>query len=90
VVRFIEVKGRGNPGATIELRGNELAAADRYKDRYFLYRLYEGDDGAYELTVLENPLARKEALRAAVHVVMEQAEATRRFALIGGVQKDTL
>jgi hypothetical protein len=88
VARFIEVKGRGNSGATIELRGNELAAADRYKDRYFLYRLYEGDDGTYELTVLENPLARKEALRAAVHVVMEQAEATRRFALIGGLRKD--
>lgn len=87
VVRFIEVKGRGNSGATIELRGNELAAADRYKDRYFLYRLYEGEDGAYELTVLENPLSRKEALRAAVHVVMEQAEATQRFALIGGLRK---
>jgi len=87
VARFIEVKGRGASGATIELRGNELAAADRYKDRYFLYRLFEAADGTFELTVLDNPLLHKEALRAAVHVVMEQAEATQRFALIGGLRK---
>jgi hypothetical protein len=88
VARFVEVKGRGVSGATIELKGNELAAADRYKDRYFLYRLFEAADGTFELTVLDNPLLHKEALRAAVHVVMEQAQATQRFALIGGLRKE--
>lgn len=88
VVRFIEVKGRGTSGATIELKGNELAAADRYKDRYFLYRLFEAEDGTFLLTVLDNPLVHKEALRAAVHVVMEQAGATQRFALIGGINRE--
>ncbi len=87
VVRFIEVKGRGTSAATIELKGNELAAADRYKGRYFLYRLFEAADGTFELTVLDNPLLHKEALRAAVHVVMEQAEATQRFGLIGGLRR---
>ena len=88
VARFIEVKGRGSAGATIELKGNELAAADRYKDRYYLYRFFEAEDGIFELAILDNPLAHPEALRSAVHVGMEQARATQRFALIGGLRKD--
>ena len=88
VARFIEVKGRGSAGATIELKGNELAAADRYKERYFLYRFFEAEDGTFELAILDNPLAHPEALRSAVHVGMDQAKATQRFALIGGLTKD--
>lgn len=88
VARFIEVKGRGSAGATIELKGNELAAADRYKERYYLYRFFEAEDGTFELAMLDNPLAHPEALRSAVHVGMEQAKATQRFALIGGLRKD--
>jgi len=88
VVRFIEVKGRGNAGATIELKGNELSAAEKYGERYFLYRLFEADDEAFELTVLRNPLQHKEALEPAVHVIMERAEATQRFSLIGGLKKE--
>ena len=88
VARFIEVKGRGNAAATIELRGNELSAAERYGERYFLYRLFEAEDGTFELTVLQNPLMHKEALQPAVHVGMEKAEATLRFSLIGGLKKE--
>jgi hypothetical protein len=88
VVRFVEVKGRGSSEATIELKGNELSAAERYAERYFLYRLFETEDGDYELTVLQNPLIHKEALRAAVHVDMKCAPATRRFSLMGGLKKD--
>jgi hypothetical protein len=88
VVRFVEVKGRGSSEATIELKGNELSAAERYADRYFLYRLFETEDGNFELTVLQNPLMHKEALRAAVHVDMKCAPATRRFSLIGGLKKN--
>jgi hypothetical protein len=87
VLRFIEVKGRGSASATIELKGNELSAAERYGDRYFLYRLFEAEDGSFELSVLGNPLTHKEALRPAVHVGMEQASATQRFALVGGLSK---
>ncbi|MBN8514187.1 DUF3883 domain-containing protein [Accumulibacter sp.] len=88
VARFIEVKGRGSAGATIELKGNELAAADRYKERYYLYRFFEAEDGTFELAMLDNPLAHPEALRSAVHVGMEQAKATQRFSLIGGLRKE--
>ncbi len=88
VDRFIEVKGRGSAGATIELKGHELAAADRFKERYYLYRFFQAEDGTFELAMLDNPLAHPEALRAAVHVGMEQAKATQRFSLIGGLRKE--
>src|SRR5262249_22024313 len=55
VLRFIEVKGRRDAGAIIELKGNELSAAERYGDQYFLYRLFEAEDGTFELSVLNNP-----------------------------------
>jgi len=87
VVRFIEVKGRGGAEATIDLDGNQLSTAAQYGERYFLYRLFEAEDGDFELTVLENPLIHKEALKPAVRVDMKCAEATRRFSLIGGLKK---
>lgn len=87
VDRFIEVKGRGNGGASIELRGNELDAAERYGSRYFLYRLFEEGDGTFELAVLQNPLIHKEALQPAVHVVMQRTDAMLRFSLSGGLMK---
>ena len=87
VIRFIEVKGRGNAGASIELRGNELSAAERYGERYFLYRLFEADDGTFELTVLQNPLMHKKALQPAVHVIMQRTDAMQRFSLSGGLKK---
>lgn len=88
VERFIEVKGRGTAGASIELRGNELSAAERYGERYFLYRLFEGDNDTFHLTILQNPLVHKEALAPSVHVVMQRAIATQRFSLFGGYKKE--
>lgn len=90
VERFIEVKGRGNAGASIELRGNELSAAERYGERYFLYRLFAADASTFELIVLQNPLMHKEALQAAVHVTMQRTGSMQRFSLIGGLKKNEL
>jgi len=84
VVRFIEVKGRSGSGATIELKGNSLSAAESYGGRFFLYRLCESENGVFELAILQNPLMHKEALRSAVHVTMECAGTTQRFSLTGG------
>jgi hypothetical protein len=88
VARFIEVKGRSNEVATIELKGNELTAAEGYRARYYLYRLFEFDDGNFELAVLQNPLDHKDALQPAVHVSLDRAVATLRFLLTDGIQKD--
>lgn len=56
VLRFIEVKGRKTEKGSITLEGNELNAAEDYPDRFYLYRVFEGDE-AFELAVLRNPLA---------------------------------
>ena len=73
--------------ATIELKGNELTAAENYRERYYLYRLFETDEGNFELAVLQNPLEHKNALQPVVHLVMQRADKMERFSLIGGMMK---
>ncbi len=57
VLRFIEVKGRSNRTGLIELTENQLSAAETFKDRFFLYRVFRdpGDPSHFELAVLINP-----------------------------------
>lgn len=69
----------------MELRGNELAAARTYRERYFIYRFFEAGEGEYELAILHDPLSESAALKEAVYVHLEQAQKTRRFALRGGI-----
>lgn len=57
VLRFIEVKGRGSEKGAINLEGNELAAARNHLDRFYLYRIYEIQEGEFEVVVLNDPLA---------------------------------
>jgi len=82
VRRFIEVKGRSSSSARIELKGNELTAARKYGDRYYLYRFYEASDGQYLVSILENPLAAEEAKAQIIEVDLERAYATQRFEFI--------
>jgi Domain of unknown function (DUF3883) len=86
VQRFIEVKGRSERSAIIELKGNELSAAVEHGEKYYLYRLFDAGDGAFILSVLQNPLEHKNALQQVVHVSLDRAEATRKFSLEGGIQ----
>ena len=88
VLRFIEVKGRKNEGASIELRGNEKSAATAYGNRYYLYRLHKSTPGEYVLSILQEPLAQKEALDPAVYVDLNRAERTERFEITGGIQQE--
>ena len=89
VLRFIEVKGRKNEGASIELRGNEKSAATEYGKKYYLYRLHESTPSEFVLSILQNPLAQKEALEPAVYVDLKRAERTERFEITGGIQQAT-
>ena len=58
VRRFIEVKGRGNPAAPIHLAGNQLTAAQRFAEQYYIYRVYEAVAGEeWQIGILQNPLA---------------------------------
>jgi len=55
VARFIEVKGRGHEHGRVELRGNELQAARQYKERFFVYRVYDCEGGEFEIALLPDP-----------------------------------
>ncbi|HAV1362919.1 TPA: DUF3883 domain-containing protein [Vibrio parahaemolyticus] len=84
VARFIEVKGRKHNTAEIELRGNEKAAAKRYKEKYFLYRLHKVSDENYLLSILQNPLADSAAIEQSVYVNLEKSEKKEVFEVTGG------
>lgn len=56
VTRFIEVK---SGKAQVELKGNELEAAQRHGSRYYLYHIREESAGEYIVTILANPVGAK-------------------------------
>lgn len=57
VQRFIEVKGRSTQKGTIPLEGNQLRAARKYRQRYYMYRIYEAIAGQeWEVVELVNPV----------------------------------
>ena len=60
IARFIEVKGTSSGNARIDLRGNELTAAQRYRKRYYLYSVFDKGDGTYEMAVFQGPAWRCE------------------------------
>lgn len=76
VARFIEVKAR--TGALIELKGNELTAARKWKARYYLYRI-QAIDGGFALAVLRDPLACREALATVLELSIDQGASTQYF-----------
>lgn len=58
VERFIEVKGRSLAKGAIPLEGNELEAARKRREKFYLYRIYEAVDGqGWDVVELANPLA---------------------------------
>jgi hypothetical protein len=89
IARFIEVKGRSSEGAKIDLRDNALIAARKYKDKYFLYRIFERNDGYYEFATLKNPLADETGVNAFYEVNLEAATRTEAFNLMGGLSEDS-
>ncbi|ENP8411673.1 DUF3883 domain-containing protein [Vibrio alginolyticus] len=79
VERFIEVKGRRNRGASIELRGNEKDAASKYANKYYLYRLNESSSGEYSLSILQNPLNDVDAIEHSLYVHMDRSKNREEF-----------
>lgn len=55
--RFIEVKGSTSEKGSITLKGNQLRSAQTYKDKFFIYRIYEDEStGIYDLVMVNDPL----------------------------------
>lgn len=84
ITRFIEVKGRSSEGAKIDLRDNELEAARKHKDKYFLYRVFDRSDGSYALAILKNPLADETGVKVFYEVNLDAATRTEEFNIVGG------
>ena len=89
ISRFIEVKGRSAQGARIDLRGNELAAAQKYRGRYFLYRVFDQGNHAYEIAVLQDPLGDARAVRWVAEIDLEAAPGTEEYRVVGGLAEHT-
>jgi hypothetical protein len=87
VNRFIEVKGRKNKSAEIELRGNEKDCASKYSDKYYLYRLSKSNEGEYLLSILNNPLSVQEAVEQSIYVHLDMAESTEFLDIKGGIRE---
>lgn len=73
----------------IDLRGNELAAAQRYRRRYFLYSVFDKHDGTYEMAILMDPLGDAKGVRAVVEINLEYAAGTEEFRVTGGIHEDS-
>ncbi len=78
VARFIEVKS-----GMVKLTTNQVAAAGRYRERYFVYQLFFKDGGRdrCRLYVLIDPLSRAAALQEDVLLQLERDNATMCFDL---------
>lgn len=79
VERFIEVKGRRNKGASIELRGNEKDAAKKYASKYYLYRLFKSTEDVFSLSILQNPLNDVDAIEHSLYVHMDRSKHREEF-----------
>ena len=85
MARFIEVKGRKDSAAKIDLRDNALTAAREHKGRYFLYRVFDRGDGSYGLAILKNPLHDARGIRQYYEVNLDAAAGTEEYDLTGGM-----
>ena len=73
VERFIEVKGRKDNQAEIELRGNEKKAALKYGDKYYLYRISKISKDNFNLTILSNPLIDPKVVEHSVYIDLDRS-----------------
>ena len=89
VARFIEVKGTSSGNTRIDLRGNELTAAQKYRGRYYLYSVFNKHDGSYEMAILRDPLGDAKGVRPVIEVNLEAAENTEEYRITGGIHEDT-
>lgn len=88
IERFIEVKGRKSRNAVIELEGNEYSCAREYTDRYYLYRVSPTDGSAFELKVMKDPLAHRDAIDYSAKIRPHAAPDAETFLIKGRASKD--
>lgn len=82
VERFIEVKGRKDKQAEIELRGNEKKAALKYGDKYYLYRISKTSTDTFNLSILRNPLLDPEVVEHSVYIDLDRSSSTEAYEIV--------
>lgn len=82
VERFIEVKGRKDKQAEIELRGNEKKAALKYRDKYYVYRISQLSAHSFTLSILKNPLLDPEVVDHSVYIDLDRSSKTEVFEIV--------
>ncbi len=82
VERFIEVKGRKDMQAEIELRGNEKKAALKYLDKYYVYRISQLSAHSFTLSILKNPLLDPEVVDHSVYIDLDRSSKTEVFEIV--------
>lgn len=84
--RFIEAKARTQ--GSVDLTGNELNAARKWRERYFIYRFQResGTPSDYLLTILQDPIAAYEAQTPVIHFSLERAVASKKYRLSSGTK----
>jgi hypothetical protein len=87
VSRFIEVKGRRDSGAKIDLRDNELQAARSFGSKYYLYRIYDRGNDCYSLAILKNPLNDRKGRRRFYEINLDASTQTEQFDLSAGLTR---
>ena len=80
VDRFIEVKGSSSAKGSITLKGNEYKRAQKSKDKYYLYRIYEPTNGEFELVELSDPLD-EDSKKLQYEINPFQCEKTQRWSV---------
>lgn len=85
VDRFIEVKSGG-----VRLTTNEVRAAERYAERYFVYRVMFDADGrkTATLTAVSDPLSRQAALATELTMDLNAVSDRQVFKVIRGDAED--
>ena len=89
IIRLIEVKGTSSGNTRIDLRGNELAAAQRNRGRYYLYSVFDKHDDTYEMAILRDPLGDAKGVRSVIEINLELADGTEEYRITGGIHENS-
>jgi hypothetical protein len=79
VERFIEVKGRKDKQAEIELRGNEKNAASKYGDKYYVYLISQISEHSFTLSILKNPLLDPAVVEHSIYLHLDRSNKKEEF-----------
>jgi hypothetical protein len=86
VLRYIEVKSTVTLSGEVELGGNELAAARRHEDRYYIYRVFDHDEDSIEVYILDDPFEDAHSTTYSVNLL--RSSRSERWSMRRGAEQE--